>query len=194
MAKLRFLIPAYEKAMLRFTDQVVKGFFSVDPLFGLMPWRSTEHYGPVRNVRGALPLDQTMPVIEAESSINMDTIHNTEIEDYVQFLAELATSSIQAFAPEFFKGLGEVTNAVGTSLDARGKPFSFDMLNDALERLYIEFDEEGEPILPALVMHPMMVERIRNMKPTPEQEKRHAEIMERKKTEYYAKKRTRRLS
>jgi hypothetical protein len=194
MAKLRFLIPVYEKAMLRFIDQVVKGFFSADPLFGPMPWRSTEHAGPVRNVRGPSPLDQTMPVIEAESSVSIDTVRNTEIEDHTRFLYELATSSIRAFAPEFFKGLGEVTDAVGMSLDAEGKPFSFDMLNDMLEKLHIEFDEEGEPILPALVMHPMMAEQIRNMKPTPEQEKRHAEIIERKRAEYYAKKRTRRLS
>jgi hypothetical protein len=194
MAKLRFLIPVYEKTMLRFIDQVVKGFFLADPLFGPTRWRPTEHAGPIRNVRGPSPLDQTMPVIEAESLVSMDSFRNTEIGNYTQFLYDLATSSIQAFAPEFFKGLGEVTGAVGTSLDAEGRPFSFDMLNDMLEKLHIEFDEEGEPILPTLVMHPMMAERIKNMKPTPKQEKRHAEIIKRKRAEYYAKKRTRRLS
>lgn len=194
MAKLKLLIPVYEKAMLRFMDQVLKGFFSLDPLFGPMPWRSTEHGGPIRNVRGPSPLDQTMPVIEADSSMSMDTIRNTDIEDHTRFLYELATSHIRAFAPEFFRGLGEVTNAVGMSLDAEGEPFSFDMLYDILEKLHIEFDEEGELIRPALVMPPMMAEQIRSMKPTPEQEKRCAEIIERKKAEYYAKKRTRRLS
>jgi len=194
MAKLRFLIPDYEKAISQFTDQVMKGFFSADPLFGQMPWRPTEHGGPVRNVRGPSPLDQTMPVITGESSISVDTIRNTDIEDHTRFLYELATSLVQAFAPEFFKSIGEITDAVGTSLNAEGKPFSFDLLNDMLEKLDIEFDEEGEPVLPTLVMHPMMAERIVNMNPTPEQEKRHAEIMERKRAEYYAKKRTRRLS
>jgi hypothetical protein len=180
--------------MLRFNDQVVKGFFSADSFFGQIPWKTTEHAGPVRNVRGPSPLDQMMPVVEAESSVSIDTIRNTDIEDYTQFLYVLATSSIQAFADEFFKGLGEITNAVGTSLDAGGEPFSFDMLNDILEKLHIQFDEEGEPILPTLVMHPKMAERIGNMKPTPEQEKRYAEIIERKRAEHYAKKRTRRLS
>jgi hypothetical protein len=194
MTKLRFLIPAYEKVMLRFTEQIMKGFFSVDPLFGQIPWRSTEHGGPVRNVRKPSPLDQTMPVIESESSISIDSIRNSEIEEYTHSLYELANSSIRAFAPEFFKGMGEITEAVGTSLDARGRPFSFDMLNDMLEKVYIEFDEEGEPIFPTLVMHPRMIEQIRSIKPTSEQKERYDEIIMRKRAEYYAKKRTRRLS
>lgn len=194
MAELRFLIPAYDKAMLRFIERVVMGFLSVDPLFGAMPWKSTEHRGPVRNVRGPSPLDQTMRSVEAESSISADAIRNTSIEDYTCFLYDLATSSIRTLAPGFFKGLAEITDAAGTSVDGRGQPFSFDMLNDVLEKLYIEFDEEGKPILPTLLMHPMMAERIKNMRLTPEQERRQAEIIERKKAEYYAKKRTRRLS
>jgi hypothetical protein len=194
MPKLRFLMPIYEKAMLQFVDRVMQGFFSLDPLLGQIPRRSTEHTGPSRNVRSPVPLDQIMPVIEGRSSVSMDTIRNTIVEDYTRFLYELADSSIRAFVPEFLKSVREVTDTVGTSLDAKGEPFSFDMLNDALELISVEFDQEGKPILPSLVMHPNMAERVSNMKPTPEQEKRFAGIIEKKRAEYYAKKRTRRLS
>jgi hypothetical protein len=180
--------------MWQFVRRVVEGFFSVEPLFGQIPWRPTEHAGPVRNVRGPSPVDQDMPIIEAESSVDVAVIRSTDIKGYAAFLYDLAESSIEAFAREFFKGLGEVTEAVGTSVDAEGRPFSFDLLNDMLEKLHIEFDEEGEPVLPALIMHAKMAERIGDMKPTAEQEELHAEIIERKRKEYYAKKRTRRLS
>lgn len=187
-------IPAYEAAMERFVAGVVRGFIAVDPLFGQMHRQPDAHAGPVRNVRGPAPLDQKMPAIEAESSISVNAVRTTNVEAFACFLYELAQSHIQAFAPEFFKGLNEVIDAVGTSVDAEGKQFSFDMLNDALEKMHIEFDDEGEPILPTLVMHPNALERIKRMTPTPEQEKRQDEILERKKAEYYASKRTRRLS
>jgi hypothetical protein len=63
-----------------------------------------------------------------------------------------------------------------------------------LEKMYIEFDEEGQPKLPSLVMHPNLYEKVKEIKPTKEQEKTRAEIIERKRSEYNAQKRTRRLS
>lgn len=194
MTELRFLVPAYEEATLRFVGRVVRGFFSVDPLFSQVRWHSTMHAGPVRNVRGPSPIDQMMPAIESVSSIHADSIRKTDITSYTSFLYELAVSQIRAFAPQFFKGLREVMDAVGTSVDAEGQPFSFDLFNDMLEKFHMEFDEEGEPILPTLITHPEMAERITGMTPTPEQERRRAEIIKRKREEHYAKKRTRRLS
>ena len=63
-----------------------------------------------------------------------------------------------------------------------------------LERMEIEFDEHGEPILPTMIGPPAIAVKIEDNPITPEQEQRKAEILARKKTEFYAKKRTRRLS
>ena len=131
MEELRFLMPAYDRAMLRFTDQVVKGFFAVEPFFGRVPWHPIEHAGPIRNVRAPSPLDQTMPMIEAVSSVEIDTIRNADIEAYTAFLYKLADSNTQAIASELPRTIREVTEAVGSSFNGTGEPF-FNLLNDML--------------------------------------------------------------
>ena len=194
MTQLRFFIPTYETAMLRFISDVLEGFFAADPVFGQMRRQMDIHAGPVRNVRGPTPVDQMMPVIESVASIDVDDVRSANTEAYTDFLCELADSQIAGLANEFYKSLGEVVDAVGTSVDARSRPFSYDLLLDALEKLHIEFDENAEPRLPTLVMHPRLFERIKAIRPTTEQEKRHARIIEKKRTEYFAQKRSRRLS
>ena len=180
--------------MVSFIGHVINGFLSLDPLFGSMPWKTTEHSGPIRNVRGPSPLDQSMPEIRSMATMDTDSIRNTDIENFARFLYDLARSNIKAFAPEFFKGLSEIIDAAGTTTYAGGQPFSFDMLNDTLEKMQLEFDEDGEPVFPTLITHPLVYEQIKQMKPTPEQEQRLSEIIARKKAEHDAKKRTRRLS
>ena len=52
-------IPEYESASLRFIAEVLRGFLSVDSLFSGIEWSTTVHRGPIRNVPGDTPLDQT---------------------------------------------------------------------------------------------------------------------------------------
>jgi hypothetical protein len=194
MSDITFVIQEYEQAMYRFVQQVLAGFSAVDPLLGQMGRGSTAHNGPIRNVRGPSPIDQVMPPVEVESRIDHDSIRNTDIEDYTRMLHELATANIRVTKRQSLHDIGEVSEAVGTSIDAEGAPFSFDMVLDGLERISLEFDDEGNPLLPTLLMHPRMLDAIREFRPTPEQEGRQAEIIERKRREYHAQKRNRRLS
>jgi len=94
----------------------------------------------------------------------------------------------------FFKGLADITNATGNVLNAEGKPFSYDMFLDLLDMVEIDFDEKGNPNYPTLIISPQIEEKIKNTKPTLVQIKREQEIVARKKAEFDAKKRTRRLS
>lgn len=179
---------------MRFISTVIEGFLASNPLFSMIPRTSTEHSGPTRNIRGTTPLDQNMSAMKFTTTMSLDAIRDTNIEEHTYFLYRLANENIQAFSAEFYKGLTEITNATRNIADAGGKPFSFDHLNDAIEKMQIDFDESGEPILPTMVMHPQLYEVIKDIKLTPEQEQRNAKILERKKAEFYAKKRTRRLS
>jgi hypothetical protein len=195
VTRLTFEIPIYEKAMKRFIWEIINGFFTIHPLFGKMPRRISEHRGPVRNVRGSDPLDQTINTIEGESSLSIETIRDTDFEDYTSFLTGFADSMIEAFSKDFYRDLGQAIDANGMMFDAQGEPFSHDMLNDMLDRLDIEFDEQGKPRMPTIITgDPKMAEKIRGTEPTPEQTRRRAKIIREKKVEYNAKKRTRQLS
>ena len=174
--------------------QVMDGFISLDPLLGQLPRSTSIHHGPIRNVRGATPLDQSSMEVEISAGLTTDAVRNTDIEEHTAFLAHLAEANISSIAPQFFKGLEEVTNATGNAVDAGGKPFSWDYYNDVIEKMPLEFADDGKPHLPTLVMHPNLFEKIKEIEPTPEQLARRSRILERKRAEFNAQKRTRRLS
>ncbi len=194
MSRVRFDIPAYDTAIQHFVGQVIHGFMSLDSLLGQISRLPSNHKGPIRNVRGSTPLDQGMMRIESAAALATDAIRHTDIEAYTTFLYQLAESHIAAVAPQFYKTMAEVTTAVGNVVDAGGRPFSWDYCNDLLEKMAIDFDDDGKPTLPTIVMHPDLFEKIKNIEPTQEQLVRKSEILERKRVEFYAQKRTRRLS
>jgi len=193
MGNMRFDIPEYDSAIINLIEQVIEGFLALDPLLGAIPKAESQHRGPIRNVRGDSPLDQNMPPIQSRVEIKLDTIHNTNFDDYTQLLCDIAQSNIAGLAQRFFKGMEEITSATGNTVNAAGKPFSFDLFNDLLEKVSIEFDKSGKPIFPTLVVPPAAYEKIKNLEPTPEQSERTSEIIAQKKAKFDAQKRTRRL-
>lgn len=85
--------------------------------------------------------------------------------------------------------------AAGTSIDARGRKFSHDMLLDMIETTEIQFDEDGRPEEGrAWVFSPDVARAVSALPPpTPDQARRHKRIMEEKRTAWIAKQRHRRL-
>jgi hypothetical protein len=80
-------------------------------------------------------------------------------------------------------------------MDAGGQPLSHDLLLKSLEGIEFDFDENGDPIWPTLVMSPSMGEQFRRLPPmTPEQKKALEEMIERKREKFNARKRNRQLS
>lgn len=173
---------------------MIKGFINTDPLLGQFGHKTVVHAGPIRNVRGQNPLDQDMLPIEASSMIKKESIRNTNIDEITFFLYSLAQDIMNTMGREFFKGITEVTKATGQVVDAKGEPLSLDHVLDTLEKISLEFDKDGKPIMPQIILPPEMFERFRKLKESDDQRKRLEKIIINKREEYYAKQRTRRLS
>ncbi len=187
-------IPEYKSAALRFISDVLQGLLNIDPLFSGIERSVTDHNGPIRNVRGDTPLDQSMFTVHGESSISLDSIHNGKISDYTIFLYEISESQRKSLARNIFKNISQITDVTGQSIDAKGKPLSIDMILDLLEKVEFGFDDDGKPQFPTLIMPPHIIDKLNNLKPTPEQEQRRIKIIEEKRARFNASKRTRRLS
>lgn len=187
-------IPEYDSAAMQLIQEVMSGLMSVDPLFAGIEISPTAHQGPLRNVGGETPLDQGMFAVRGEGLISWDSIHNSKIDDYTKFLVNISESQRKALAREFFKNITEITDATGNKIDAKGKPLTYDMILDLLEKVEFGFDENGKPLYPTLVLPPKMIERLTQIKPTPEQELRKSKILEEKRKKFNAQKRSRRLS
>lgn len=194
MSKLNLDLPIYDQAMNKFIQIVADKFVSYDPLLGKMSNITSSHNGPIRNVRGDTPLDQSLFEIQTISGMHNDDIRSSNLEKHTEFVLEIVKQSIRELSKFFYKGIEEITNATGQVTDAKGEPFSFDILLDMLENYPLEFDEQGEPKLPTLIMHPNLFENIKKAQSTQEQLDRHKAILAKKKEEFDAKKRTRRLS
>jgi len=191
---MRLDIPTYDVAFMEFGNTVIRGFVNLDPLLGQIGHKTISHTGPIRNVRGENPLDQDMPPIEAQTLISMDAIKNTDLDEIVNFFYALAEDMRGALAKQFFVSISEVTSATGQVFDAKGEPLSLNHINETLAKMPIEFDENGEPIMPTLVISPEMIERLSKLKETPEQQQQFRELINKKRMDFYAKQRTRRLS
>jgi len=187
-------IPEYEPAALRFITEVMQGFLGVDPLFSGIERDYTTHRGPIRNVPGDTPLDQSMFEVSGESSISWDSIRNGKIDEYTHFLVDMSESQRKSLARHFFKNISEITDATGRTVNAKGQPLTVDLILDLLEKVEFGFDDDGNPQYPTLVLPPGAIERLKKFQFTPEQEKRRKQIIEEKRARFNASKRTRRLS
>ena len=74
------------------------------------------------------------------------------------------------------------------------QPLNLDVLNDMLEKMHVDFDDQGNPRLPTLLVPPEMVETVKNLVPTDAQLVRRQQILDSKRKEHDDKKRSRRLS
>jgi hypothetical protein len=187
-------IPKYDSAIIKFFNFIIESLFATNLLLKKIPTIKSVHVGPIRNVRGDDPLDQDFFLAEALSTLNFSDIQETNIQKSTENLCNIALQMIENVTRDFFSSMGEVMTKTGQVVDGKGKPFNFDLVLDMLEKVLIEFDENGKAKLPYLVGHPQNLAKITEFEITEEQKKRLDEIIEKKREEYYATKHYRRLS
>ena len=83
-----------------------------------------------------------------------------------------------------FETLRQISSDSGNVIDAKGKPFSPETLLEALEKMDIDFDEQGNPSGLTAVVGPELAARIRakaaEWDADQEFRRRHSELMQRK--------------
>ncbi len=187
-------IPEYESASIRFITDVLQGLMSVDPFLSGIERDYTTHRGPIRNVPGDTPLDQSMFTVRGEFSLSRDSIHNGKIDDYTRSLCDMSESQCKSLTRHLFKNLSEITDATGRTVDGKGQPLTIDLFLDLLGKVEFGFDDDGNPQYPTFYLSSAAIERLKKLEFTPEQEQRRKQIIEENRARFNASKRTRRLS
>ncbi len=175
----RFLI-------LRLRDQVKKR----DPVLAMI--RTTQQHEGRRHVystdEGKQRSSDYQPTI-AEITINQHETVDWGMEHIVRRIDEMADQMIGQIVPNMFATLRQVTEETGNVVSGGGKPYSFEIFLETIEKIQMEFDDvTGEPQFPTMFVGPQLWERIRTMLPEWEQndeyKARFRAVIARKKAEW----------
>jgi hypothetical protein len=191
-------LPEYDSAYAHVIGAILESFVSADPVLSELAGRlePTAHRGPIRNVRGPTQLDQPLERVEAVARLadvdSTQMIRGTDIDLHTALLRKLGESYVETVARLLFDSIGRVSEAAGTSVDAKKRPLSWDIVVETLSRMELDFDEQGKLRDLRFVLHPDDFASLGN--PTPAQAERLNAVLVRKQQEHAAKKRNRRLS
>jgi hypothetical protein len=192
MPKLSFSLYKYDSAMTQLLREVRTGLEKQDEILGQIQSRPVSHGGTIRQVTDPKILDTPLQRVGAKFEISIEALEQTDTEKFIECLTDSLSSFFLEQKKRVFELLSQTTEAVGNTIDAKGRNF-WDTYIEMLETTEMHFDEDGENHY-KVYMHPETAKKVQENPATPEQLRRIEEIMESKKREYYARKRSRKLS
>ena len=192
-----FELPEYSAAFARFVTTTIQELMRrKDPVFASIKVVESPQIPSVRNTMpsGQIVDNAPMAVPMPFAVVFADAIAGS--------LASLATSidagaeaSLKTVMPQIFAYSGRLCEAAGTATDAGGQKLSRKLIQESFEKMQINFDAAGKPIMPTMVMHPDMLKQLQDLPPATDEEVRAwDEMIERKRGEFNDRQRHRKLS
>ncbi|MHC1698825.1 MAG: hypothetical protein AB9919_12345 [Geobacteraceae bacterium] len=153
------------------------------------------HSGGIIYKSAEKELEVPLGMMSAEVAVTVDDVYGFDLEKLCLDIYEYAQSFLKDMTKKLFSTMSQVTDFTGNVIDGKGKGISNEMLIEMLEKIHIDFDQEGNPLLPSIVIHPDMVKSFEKLKADENLYKpRIDEIIDRKREAYYAEKGCRGLS
>jgi len=167
-----------------------------DPILGQMRSIRLPNVPAFRSTLSSGAVVENKPfLVQSPFSLSVSDAISGSMDNLLLAIDEAADDGLRKIMPQFFELVGRLSDAAGNSIDAKGRPVSHELLLEMLEKMDIEFEDDGKPNMPTLVVNPEMADALRKLPPpTAEQEKKHRDLMERKRQEYNDRKRHRKLS
>lgn len=192
-----FSLPEYSYAAGKFVHMGVRRLMEAkDEVWAMIPRAEPGETVPItQNTMPSGEVVQNNPVVaEAKFIFTYEHISRCDVDELAVQMDNAADQNLSVVMPHFFDILGRTSQAAGTALDCGGKPFSFELYLESLEKIDLQFDENGNPEWPALIVGPQMAEYLNSLPPfTPEQQRLLDDLIETKRKEYNARKRNRNL-
>lgn len=189
-----FALPQYDQAFVEFIHKSANALARAqDPLLGEIREEVAEAGGSsVVDSRTDEALDLESELVGFEIGWEREDVISGNFEALLLQLDIASQELAKKLVEMLFKTLGKVTESTGNVIDAEGGPPTFDLIYEMLDKIEYTLDDDGELVLPSLVMHPEMVKKL--PPPTPDQEAAIEELQQQKREELLAKRRSRRLS
>lgn len=192
-----FSLPEYSLAFTKFVLEGVRRLMDAkSELWASIPKAEPSESIPItQNTMQSGEVVRNEPVVvAAQSTISLRDLRSCNIDELAAQIDSLADQNLSGAMSHLFNTLGRISVAAGTSVDAGGRPVSYALLREVLEKMDLNFDESGKPELPTLVMNPALAQSIGALPPmNPEETKLYNDLIERKRKQYDARRRDRKL-
>jgi hypothetical protein len=165
-----------------------------DPLLSRIPIERTSRAQTTQITTDTGSVVEHQPV-ELRSSFSQrpDDIIEGRLDDLFASLDQAAEQYAEQFGKQFYEFMSRVTDATGNVVDAKDRPF-FDSIYEMFEKIDLQFDAEGR-IQQELHLNPADVEKWKKgwEALTPQQHERLNALIDRKRQEFNARRRDRRI-
>jgi len=152
----------------------------------------------LRTIRSDGSIQETeFKLASAEMEIKRSDVPTLTPEARLAMIDRMADEMAVKVSKGLFESLNATLEEAGQTVNNRGKPLSHEVFFETLEKLHIEFDENGQPSGLQLVVGPDMAPTLKRLQEEfesdPELQRRHRELMDRKRTEWRAREAARKL-
>jgi len=133
----------------------------------------------------------------SEFNIQTEEIIKEGPNAFIKHIDKLVEDLIKQKSKVVFQKLNEITSKTGNVVNLHGEPFTPEKLLEALDKIQMEFDEDGRPTNLTIVMHPDLWNKIKDKIPEWEADtefrKKHDAIIEKKRREWLDRENNRKL-
>jgi hypothetical protein len=189
-----FALPDYDLACAHVVSDVTQAIARAgNPVLSqikVVPMTGT--VSSVVETRGEVALDLPAEPVGFELGVKAGDVRDGNFEALQVKLVEASDGYAEQLAKMLYGNLDKITTATGNTFDAGGRPPTFEMVYEMLDKIEWTLDENDELSAPSLVMSPEAAAKFPQA--TPEQEKMIEELKARKLEELLAQRRRRRLS
>jgi len=192
-----FALPEYERAQFEFFNAAVQSLMRTkDPIYAQIRTGDSSEAIPVtQNTMPSGAMVQNQPlIIESRVEFQWDDLRECNLSALAEQVDRIADERIAIVMRHFFDTFARTCDAAGTGTDLAGAPLTFESYFMSFSKIELQFDKDGNPIMPQLVVHPETAKILAAVPPwTPEQQAKWDDMIETKWKEFFAKRRHRKL-
>ncbi len=120
--------------------------------------------------------------------INLKDINNLSLQDIFKKLQEIAYELAKKEIDLFNKAIDHAATNVGNKFDIEGEPLQVEHFFRMLDKIHIEFDKDGKPIMPSIIAGKSAAEAFLELsdsiESTPDYKVRYEQLIEKKRMEW----------
>lgn len=147
--KEKALLVKFWNEYLELKHRELLGFFSTIPSFAI-------HEGDRWKIERSDGSESEQPYQEMSSGFTIDINEVPELtpEKIKIKLDALAENTAQQMSQGIFNEIQTASEAVGNTVNAKGKPLTKELVLELFEKIETDFSPDGQWIPPSIVMHP----------------------------------------